>query len=269
MKNKKKEERKEKREEKKLEKDVAKGKIDSTVLVKKDTVVVFPTDTMLARQFLQLRSISFNTFQGKAKMHYEGPDKKQNFTANIRLKNKEIIWVSISAFEIEAARALITPDSVKFIDRINKVSFAYGYQELQSIINLEVDFTTLQNLIVGNAIAMEGIITEVKNIDDVLTTFIRGVDYMNQITFAKSDTTMKQVQVQTQRAISTSSLLISLSGYSREQGIIFSTLRDLSIQDIKGASTLNVEFKKYDFNKVMDFPYTVPGNYKVGGVEER
>lgn len=262
IKNKKKEERKEKREEKKLEKDIAKGKVDSSVLVKKDTLTILPLDTVLARNFLVQRTIAYNTFQGKAKMHYESLNDKQNFTAYFRMKHDSAIWVSITAFEIEAARAIITKDSVKAIDRLNKVYYLYSYADIQKIINLEVDFKTLQDLIIGNAIATDGTITEVKNIQDVLTTFIKGMDYTNQITFAKSDTALKQIQLQTQRTVSTSSLLISLGAYVRENNMYFSTLRDLNIQDIKGAVNLNIDFKKFDFNKELEFPFTIPASFK-------
>lgn len=262
IKNKKKEDRKEKREEKKLTKDIAKGNVDSTVLIKKDSLLVFPTDTQLARSFIGLRTIPYQTFQGKAKMHYEGQEDKQNFTAYFRMKKDSVIWVSITAFEVEAARAIITKDSVRAIDRINKNYYRYSYDDIQKLINLEVDFGTLQDLIVGNAVATTGSITEVKNVQDVLTTFIKGSDYTNQITFIKADTSMKQIQLQTQRKVSTSSLLISLSGYTRENNIYFSTLRDLNIQDIKGAVSLNIDFKKFDFDKDMEFPFSIPASFK-------
>lgn len=262
IKNKKKEVRKEKREEKKIEKEIAKGKIDSTVLPLKDTVAIFPTDTQLARSFFSGRAIDYNTFQAKVKMHYEGLEDKQNFTANFRMEKNKVIWVSITGFEIEVARAIITPDSVKAIDRINKKAYLYSYNDIQKLIGISVDFQTLQDLIIGNTIATKGKITEVKNVQDVLTTFIRGNDFMNQITYTKKDTTLKQIQLQTQREISTSSLLISMSQYLNDKGIMFSTMRDYSIHDIKGAASLNMEFKKYEFNQPMDFPFNIPASYK-------
>ncbi|MBL7774136.1 MAG: DUF4292 domain-containing protein [Chitinophagaceae bacterium] len=263
IKNNKKEDRKEKREEKKLEKDIAKGKIDSTILIKKDSLLIFPTDTQLARNFLALRTIPYQTFQGKAKMHYESLEDKQNFTAYFRMKKDSIIWVSITAFEVEAARAIITKDSVKALDRINKNYYIYTYNDIQKIINLQVDFKTLQDLIIGNAVAVDGNITEVKNVQDFLTTFIKGTDYTNQITFNKADTSLRQIQLQTQREVSKSSLLISMSGFTRENNIYFSTLRDLNIQDIKGASTLTIDFKKFDFEKEIEFPFNVPSSFKL------
>lgn len=262
IKNKKKEARKEKREEKKIEKDIAKGKIDSTAIVPKDTLAMFPTDTQLARSFFSERAIDYTTFQAKVKMHYEGLEDKQNFTANFRMEKNKVIWVSITGFEIEVARAMITPDSVKAIERINKKYYLYSYSDIQKLIGLSVNFQTLQDLIVGNVIATQGKITEVKNVQDVLTTFIRGNDFINQITFTKKDTSLKQIQLQTQREVSTSSLLISMSQYLLDKGIMFSTMRDYSIQDIKGAASLNMEFKKYEFNQAMDFPFSIPASYK-------
>lgn len=91
----------------------------------------------------------------KAKMHYEAADQKQNFTVNFRIKKNEVIWASISGFGLEVARAIITPDSVKAVDKFNKKVYLYTYKDLQKLVNVDVDFATLQDIIIGNAFFSE------------------------------------------------------------------------------------------------------------------
>jgi hypothetical protein len=233
IKNKKKEARQEKRVEKKIEK----GKIDSAI-VKKDLPAILPKfDTVLARKIINYRNINYKTFQAKTKMHYESGDQKQNFNANFRLEKNTKIWASISGFGIEVARALITPDSVKAIDRFNKRYYLYGYKDLQKLINMEVSFKILQDIIVGN-------------------------DYSNQFTYNKTDSTLKQFQLQTTRSVSKSSVLVSLNNYQLLENNFLSTDRTYYIQDVKGAAQLNMEVNKIDIDKEIEFPFSIPANFK-------
>lgn len=265
IKNKKKEARKEKREEKKEDRKEEKSKnsLDSNKVVKKDSLKIPSYDTVLARNIIQGRNIEYLTFQSKAKMHFESGDQKQNFTANFRLKKNKVIWVAISGFGIEVARAIITPDSVKAIERINKLAYLYSYKDIQKLINLEVDFNTLQDLIIGNAVAIDGQITEIKDLGALSTIFIKGQDFVNQLTYQKSDSSLKQIQMQTMRAVSTSSLMITMGQYQREGKYLLSTLRSFNIQDVKGAAQLEMDINKFDFDKEIDFPFSIPGNYSL------
>lgn len=258
IKNKKKEARLEKRVEKKIEK----GKIDSS-LVKKDLPAIMPKfDTVLARKIINYRNINYKTFQSKTKMHYEAGEQKQNFNANFRLEKNTKIWASISGFGIEVARAIITPDSVKAIDRFNKRYYLYSYKDLQKLINMEVDFKILQDIIVGNSIATEGKITDIKELNALMSVFISSTDYSNQLTYNKTDSTLKQIQLQTTRSVSKSSVLVSLNNYQLLENKFISTDRTYYIQDVKGAAQLNMEVNKIDIDKEIDFPFSIPANFK-------
>ncbi|MBL7764466.1 MAG: DUF4292 domain-containing protein [Chitinophagaceae bacterium] len=263
IKNKKKEARKEKRVEKKVEKDIAKGKIDSNTVVKKDSLKIPTYDTMLARRIIDIKKIKYTTYQCRAKMHFETGDDKQNFTASFRLEKNKKIWVSISGLGIEVARAIITPDSVKAIERINKKAYLYSYQDIQKLINIDLDFQTLQEIIIGNAIATQGNMHDIKELNGMSTFFIKGLDYTNQITYNQSDSSLKQIQLQTVRAVSTSSILIALNDYEMMDTRYFPVNRIYHIQDVKGAAKLSMEINKADFDKPMDFPFSIPANYKL------
>lgn len=264
IKNKKKEERQERRAERKAVKgNMVTVDIDSSIY-KKDVLSLSPKDTEIARSIIQSRKLEYTTFQCKAKMHFESGEEKQNFTANFRLQKEKVIWVSINAPLIgEVARAIVTPDSVKAIERINKRSYLYTYTDIQKLINIQVDFNTLQDLIVGNALSTDGSISDIKELGDLSTIFIKGKEYNNQLTFLKADSTLKQLQLQTTREISTSSILIAYQKYENAQGRKFPSLRNYHIQDVKGAAMLDMDINKFEFDTPTDFPFSIPANYKV------
>jgi hypothetical protein len=59
----------------------------------------------------------FNTLAVKSKAVLSINDKSNDVNMNFRIKNNEVIWVSVTAIAgLEVARALITPDSVKILN---------------------------------------------------------------------------------------------------------------------------------------------------------
>src|ERR1700676_4128871 len=65
---------------------------------------------------------NFNTFSGKAHTTLDFSGNSNDVTLNIRIKRDQKIWVSITAIAgIEVARALITPDSILIINRLQSL----------------------------------------------------------------------------------------------------------------------------------------------------
>jgi len=107
-------------------------KIQTAISTRKDTVSTAVVDhakedsvrfindtyhTILANQ------INYTTFSAKMNVDYvDADDKKYNVNANLRMYRDSAIWISVNAvFGIEGLRALITKDSVKILDKQNKV----------------------------------------------------------------------------------------------------------------------------------------------------
>jgi Domain of unknown function (DUF4292) len=82
----------------------------------------------------------------------------QGFKATIRMKRDSVIWISISpALGIEVFRVVVTPDSVKYLSKLpdDKYYFCGGFAALSEKVHLDMDFTMLQDLLMGNAIGLD------------------------------------------------------------------------------------------------------------------
>jgi hypothetical protein len=67
------------------------------------------------------------------------------------MRRDSAIWISFSpALGIEMARILITNDSVKFINRINKTYFVGDYGLVNNFVGTNVDYDVLQSILLGN-----------------------------------------------------------------------------------------------------------------------
>ena len=63
----------------------------------------------------------------------------------------EKILVSISKLKIPVGRVLLTPDSVKYVNYIDRNYFVDDYSYLSSYLNIDLDFATIQSIISNNA----------------------------------------------------------------------------------------------------------------------
>lgn len=76
---------------------------------------------------------------------------KMDFKGQLRIKKDSIIWISLSpAFGIEVARMIVTPDSVKFINRLDKTYFDDDFSFINTYFSSTIDFDVFQALITGN-----------------------------------------------------------------------------------------------------------------------
>jgi hypothetical protein len=83
--------------------------------------------------------------KGNVKLNYG--DKNYNLKANIRIKHDSIIWINLNhSTGISVARIILTNDSIKVLDRINKVYYSGDYLSLTKKYRLDFSFKTFQSI---------------------------------------------------------------------------------------------------------------------------
>lgn len=88
------------------------------------------------------------TAKGKVQATIKGDEKSANI--NIRMRRDSAIWISAGLLGFEGVRALLTPDSVRVVNRLDKTYFAGGYDYLTKLLNVPVSFAQAQALLLGN-----------------------------------------------------------------------------------------------------------------------
>ncbi|NCC71817.1 MAG: DUF4292 domain-containing protein [Sphingobacteriia bacterium] len=95
--------------------------------------------------------IKFNTFTGKFTIDYAIDRNRNDFKGQVRIVKDSLIWISFNQdLGIEIARFIISQDSVKFVDRFNKLYFSGDYQLVNNFLSANIDFGILQSLLLGN-----------------------------------------------------------------------------------------------------------------------
>ena len=96
--------------------------------------------------------LDYKTLYIKASARYEDDKQKQNVSADIRIKKDEKILVSIRFLGITMAKALITPDEVKYYEKIGGKYFEGNYSILSNFLGTDLDFQKIQNMLIGQAL---------------------------------------------------------------------------------------------------------------------
>lgn len=101
--------------------------------------------------YLKQNEFNYDWLTSKFSADVITDDNKQSFNVSVRAKKDSAMWLSVSVLGIEGARMLITQDSVRFMDKLNNKYFVGDYQYLSKLLNIDVDFETMQSVLIGNS----------------------------------------------------------------------------------------------------------------------
>lgn len=209
---------------------------------------------------IRAQQVSFNSFSAKAKTNLNIDGNTNDCTLNIRINNNKKIWVSVTALlGIEVARAIITPDSIQVINRLQGVYLKKPFSFIYTYANRHVNFPMLQALLVGNAIpsllndstkyeATNNNINLSGNLQDVLYKLAIGADFKVTQTNLTNDSQGQSLQV------SDNNFIIAANQKVPSQIAISSVARNRKVQ-------VNLRYTKVDFNQQQDYPFNIPSDY--------
>lgn len=241
-----------------------------TAISKKDTVTLAlernREDSLrfIRTTLAQLDSnrIQFTTFNSKVNIDYKGGDgKKYDVNGNIRMYRDSAIWISANAIlGIEAMRVLITKDSVKVLDKINKVYTARSMDYLQDVTALPLDLPTLQQLIIGNPIFLDTVVASLTSNSTTISMLTIGMWFKNLLTINSDNKTLQHIKLDDVNIARNRTADLSYSDYENKKGPQFATKRRIVVTENK-ILDIKLDFKQYDFNQEVSFPFSVPKNY--------
>ena len=208
---------------------------------------------------IRTQQINFNTFSGKAKASLAINGNNNDCTLNIRINKDRKIWVSVTALlGIEVARALITPDSIQVVNRLQGVYIRQPFSYIYKFANRQINYTMLQALLVGNAIPQllnDSTKIETANNNTILSGNLQDLMYKLVLgsDFKVSQTDLSnQGEGQSLEVVNAFTLAGTLKVPSQIN--IASTARDKKIQ-------VNLHYVKVDFDQQLEYPFNIPDSY--------
>ena len=211
---------------------------------------------------LQMNRINFTTFSAKVNVDYKTDDKNYDVNVFVRMYKDSVIWISVNALlGIEALRAYITKDSVKLIDKLSKEYTARAVSYLQEVSALPLDLATLQDLILGNPVFLDSNIINYRKSDDEVSLLSVGEWFKNLLTLNEKNKEIERSKLDDADILRNRTCDLTYSDYENKKGVNFSTKRKIAITEKKNLN-IKLEFKQYEFNEPLTFPFSIPKNYK-------
>jgi hypothetical protein len=206
--------------------------------------------------------INFTTFSGKMDVDYADADgKKFNVNAHVRMYKDSVIWLSITAIlGIEGLRAYITPDSVKLLNKQDKIYTVRSIGYLQEITALPLSLSTLQDLLLGNPVFLDANITAYNLSGNTVSLMNRGAFFINLFTITQADKLVQNSKLEDLDKQRNISGYLTFADYEIKKEMNFSTKRSIDIVYKKNLN-IKMDFKNYEFNEKLNFPFSVPKNY--------
>jgi len=227
------------------------------------TVATKPTEkvkTLQPEEYLA-QKINFRTFSGKADLSLVKDDQNQNFSANIRMHKDKDIWSSLMVLGIaEVARAYITPDSLQALVRIGKKAYALSYEEGLKLIQAQVPFPVLQNLIIGNPLMDSAKMVKVERQDSTIRITQQQKDFTQVLTYQETTRLLQKLSLSADQK--DFKCTIDFSDYrplALKQPFAYS--RHIQIHNNEADILLDIDFNKAEVDVPVLMNFSIPASY--------
>ncbi len=207
--------------------------------------------------------VVFNTFSGRASTNLNINGDSNDVTLNIRINQDREIWISITKkilVDIEVARAIITPDSIKIMNKLQSVYIKKPFSYIYTYTSKQVNYKTLESLLVGNAMP-ELLINENASLQAVNNNITLSGDLQDLIYMLMVGPDMKVAQLHLTSQNDGQSLQVTNSNFIQANNRTVPSQIDIAsvVKDKK--MQVNLHYTRVDFDQQLEYPFNIPERY--------
>jgi hypothetical protein len=212
---------------------------------------------------LDWQPLAFDYLVLKSKVNFKSKDQNVNATANIRIKRDSIIWISITpGMGIEVLRSIITPDSVKIINRLENKYDKYSIAYLRETLGVDLNFYHLQNLVVGDLLLPLEPQDQVKDMP-LEASWKINQDRKNILASSLLSKAQKKITQLEARNQDQKYLRVNYTDFTPADSLIMHHAQSLLMVNGKDSTFIESAHQKIEFStKPVAFPFSVPKKYE-------
>ncbi|MEO7801574.1 MAG: DUF4292 domain-containing protein [Ginsengibacter sp.] len=209
--------------------------------------------------------INYNSFSAKIKVEYSDSKGKQpDVNAFVRMQKDSVIWISLNAtfLNVEALRILMTKDSVYILNKLERTTDIKPISYLEQVVKIPLDLSTMQDLLIGNPIFIGPKVAAYSEAGNSILLTLVGDLFKNDLVISSNTNVIERSVLDDLNIASTRTANLFYSNYETKDGKPFSTSRQITVTD-KTKVDIKMDYKQYDFNTNLSFPFNIPPNYKI------
>jgi len=219
--------------------------------------------TFLKKKLRNHEHSNLNFVNAQAKVFMEGNGQSIGATANIIWIRDSVMWLNIKKFGLEAARALVTRDSVFVLNRLEKSYSVRGLESLQRQYSLPAGFDLVQSLLLATPWFFPDISLESDIKDGLHRLYGSNGRFSTDYRMEEEAFWLRQeifLQPRDTRAMS-----VQFENYKKtELAGWFPYLRTVEASSPEsGDLRLSIELNEVEFNVPKSFRFEIPKHYKL------
>lgn len=210
------------------------------------------------------KSIDFIYLSTKTKIEYVDGNNSDQFALSMRVRKDSVIWLSIGKAGVEGVRSLLRPDSVFVLDKLKNDSYSYDVTYLQNLIQSDLSYTNIQNVLVGD------LVFPYQSSDAVTkneTHFILNQKKENLLieSYIRLDN-MKVEKTTIKDSVANSKTVVEYSSFIYADSILVPSVCSMDISFISNSKPIEkrivLTHSKIEFpTKPLNFPFNVPKKF--------
>jgi hypothetical protein len=214
-------------------------------------------------KLLRSKNINFNTLSMKGKANLRLPGNENTVTVNVRIQRDQKIWMSITALlGIEVARAVITPDSIMVINKLQNTYVRQPFSYIYRYTSKQVSFKMLQDVLTGNTINTLFNPTAVLEQNEQGLWILKGNE--GSLGFNLNfNALQKPGQLNLNDIKAAQALKVNYGHYQKVNEFMMPA--QIAINSMSGNKRVDIDFdfSKIESNVQLDFPFRVPKGYEL------
>jgi outer membrane biogenesis lipoprotein LolB len=226
---------------------------------------------------LKEHELHFDRFSAKFTATYQADRKKTTVSGVIRIERDSIIWLSITpALGLEAARFMLTPDSIKFINRIGKTYFLHEFGYINQLLNKTLDYDMAQSFLTGNDFSLYDSNTfkasvdnqqyklstvnrrklkrHVRRSDDDINIPIQSI-WLDPVSFKVSRVLLREAERDSRK------FSAEYSNFEETDGNLVPANLDFKVETDSKKIRIQITYSHVEINQEQTYPFRIPDNY--------
>ena len=223
------------------------------------------TVTKIIQQHYLIKK-DFKTLNIRANTKYK--DAKQSYTVSteIRIKKDEMILVYVKMLGFPIAKALITPNSVSYYEKINNSYFEGDFSLISKWLGTDLDFTKVQNLFLGTAIddlTKQEYVSKIENELYLLTEKTKK-DIEKEFSFEATNFLLKKESIN--QASQNRNLEIYYPSHQKINGFFIPNEINIKATQ-KEQINIDLIYKNVTLDEDLNFSFSIPEGYESVKIE--
>jgi len=203
----------------------------------------------------------YKTMRGRIKAYYDDGTDQQNVNVSYRFQKYQTLWMSANfAGLIQFAKMMISPNTIKFYERIDNSYFDGDFKLVSAFLGLTLNYDQIENMFVGQAtMPIDVLKTDFQTADNfyqLVTTYESG---LTQFILLDSKTFKIKEQV---LSLDDKQIKIVYNSYQMIDGLSFPEEFVILAGNQDEQISITLTYKNIKLNEDLKFPFSFPNNYK-------